>query len=172
MTTFLKIPEKITEISNGDIKMKKVKPYLPIASIIIGSILIWIGGVELLIHRIESVMITIFGFVFVIGGIIFLLFMRVYFIVDKSGKIFRPHRYNLHPDNHTEIVELLHNNKINEVLKYRIDKNSPLKLELWFHQTHNNVYSQVLRYHDAGMRAVTQVHITEFDDLDLPFKNH
>ncbi len=172
MTTFLKIPDKITEMSNGDIRMRKVKPYIPITAIVIGSILIWIGGVELLTHTIESVMITIFGIIFVIGGVISLVFLRIYFVVGVSGKIFRPHRYNLHPDNHKEIVELLHDNKLNEVLKYRIDNNSPLKLELWYNQTHRSVYSQILHYHDAGMRAITQVHITDFDDLDIPYKNH
>ena len=170
MTTFLKIPDKIVELSKEQIKPRYIKPYLPVLLILTGALFLYIGGVELHKNQIQAFLIASVGFVFIIAAVILLLTNRRYFVLVKNGKRIRARRFNLFPEEQEKIVQLMHQDKLNEVLKYTINKSTPLQLELWYNKSHDKVYAQVLHYHDAGMRAITLVHVSNYLDLDIPYK--
>ncbi len=170
MTTFLKIPDKIVELSEEQIRPRYIKPYLPVLLIITGGVFLYIGGVELTHSQIRAYLLAAVGAVFIIAAVILLLTNRRYFILVKNGKRIRSRRFNLFPEEQEKIVLLMQNDKLNEVLKYTINKSTPLQLELWYNKSHDKVYAQVLHYHDAGMRPVTLVHVSNYLDLDIPYK--
>lgn len=166
MTTFLRIPDKIQLLSEGEIQPRFIQPFVPAIFLLIGMALIWFGGWEIKISEGESYLMTILGGVIITICIIVLLKKRRYFIIKNTLTPIKPIRINLDTLHQQEAVDLISQDKINEILKLRSPKNSPLQLELWYSKKHNKVYSQLFYYYDAGMRPISLVHVTKLLDLD------
>lgn len=167
MTTFLRVPDKIEQLSEGEVQRYFIRPLLPSLFLIIGMVLIWFGGWELEVSKSESLLMTIFGVITILISIIILFRNRSYFIIKSSMSRIKPVRVNLDTLHHQDAVDLISQNKINEILKFKTHGNSPLSLELWYNKKHNKVYTQLFYYYDAGMRPVSLVHVSSLLDLDL-----
>lgn len=168
MTTYLRIPDKIQQLSEGEIQKIYVKPYIPAFFMLVGMALIWFGGREAAIKSEESYLMTILGSVVIVLCVVALLLERHYFMVKSSMTPIKPVRINLDMQHEQKILELITDDQINEILRFSTSKSSPLCLEVWYTKRHNKVYTQLFYYYDAGMRPISLVHVTKLIDLDIP----
>ncbi|MEG1615380.1 MAG: hypothetical protein RR202_02975 [Bacteroidales bacterium] len=168
MTTFLKVPDKIEQLSEGEIQRHFIPPLVPAMFFLLGMALIWFGGWEAKISGGESFLMTILGSAIILICVVVLLAKeRSYFVIKSTMSRIKPIRISLDTLYQQEAVDLISENKINEILKLKTTIDSPLCLEVWFNKKHNKVYSQLFYYYDAGMRPISLVHVTKFLDLDL-----
>ncbi|MEG1905601.1 MAG: hypothetical protein RR212_14495 [Bacteroidales bacterium] len=166
MTTFLRIPDKIQQLSEGEIQRHYIRPFLPAFFLVLGMFLVWFGGREAFVKEGESYLMTIIGLVIVVISIIILLSKRYYFIIKSTLTPIKPIRININPQYQQEVVDLIAKDRINDILHLKSKNRSPLCLEIWYSRKHNKVYSQLLYFYDAGMRPISLVHVTNEIDLN------
>lgn len=171
MTTFLRIPDKIQQLSEGGIQRYFIQPIIPTIFILLGMIMIWIGGWEVQIGEGESFVMTVLGLIAILISVVILFRKRAFFVVKSSMTRIKPIRINIDIVHQQDALDFITQDNINEILKLKTTDDSPLCLEIWYNEKHNKVYSQMLYYFDAGMRPISLVHVTNSADLDTSLLN-
>lgn len=166
MITFLRIPDKIQQLSEGEIQRYFIQPLIPSIFLLLAMVLIWFGGWEFEISGGESFVMTVIGILIIVICIIELLHRRSIFFVKNSMTRIKPMKIHLDSSSYQEVVDLIAQDELNEVLKFKTDKNTPLSLEIWYNDKHDKVYSQLLFYQDAAMRPISLVHVTKLMNLN------
>lgn len=160
MTTFLTIPDKIQELSKGEIQKRRLSPLFPILLIVIALPLLWIGGQQAYDHPEASYFLSIIGALAGIASLILLLLPRHYFVLVAPRGLIKPHVINLDPVEKELILELFNNGQIKELLKFTTEQPGPLSMEVWYKEGHEKVYVQLFQLQDSVRRPVSLVQVT------------
>lgn len=165
MTTFLTIPDKIQELSKGEIQKKKLSPLLAIIFIIIALPFLWVGGREAFLHIESTYYFSIVGALLGIIGLIILLIPREYFVITAPGGIIKPHTVNLDLIEKERILDFFEKGQLKEILKLSTKAPSPLWIELWSKEGHDKVYVQLFQSIDSVKRPISLVGVFSTNDI-------
>ncbi|MDO5571133.1 MAG: hypothetical protein Q4F97_06665 [Bacteroidales bacterium] len=159
MNTFLKVEDKIQRLSKGEIEVRYKKAYISFIIIIISIPFLWFSGRE---YNYDSLLMLFLGMaaaIFLGIGIYKALSGNRHFVIKESGKVIKPIRYNLDNGFYDEIMNIIHNDDLDEILKFKSNQDSPLCVEVWEHPDHKYIYFQIFSYKDGGMNPVSLVHV-------------
>ncbi|MDO5571134.1 MAG: hypothetical protein Q4F97_06670 [Bacteroidales bacterium] len=157
MTTFIKIKDKIQELSEGTIRKRKILPILPVVVIFIGAVIIWIAGKESSYNNSISWYESIIGIMILITGAFFVLSQREYFVLNSPRGVIKPYRINLNSQEKDNILYLINSGDVEKALSYTVNAPSPLSLEIWWKDGHPYAYLQLYLSDKDGDLPISEI---------------
>ncbi|MEG1615379.1 MAG: hypothetical protein RR202_02980 [Bacteroidales bacterium] len=157
MTTFLTIPDKIQELSKGEIKKKRISPLPAIFLILLATPFLWFGGREAFLGIESTYYFTLIGIILGVIGLILLLTPREYFVIAAPRGRIKPQIVNLDLIDKDVILELFENGQLKDILKRTTTTPGSLFLELWSKEGHDKVYAQLYESVNSLRRPITLV---------------
>lgn len=165
MTTFLKIQDKIEEISKGEIQKRRLSPIFAILLIVLSLPLLWFGGRNAFLGLDSTYILSVLGAILGLAGLILLLLPREYFVLAAARGVIKPHTINLNPNEKERILDLYEKGQIKEIFRLSTKSPSPLSIELWVKDGHKNVYTQLYQSIDSFKRPISLVRVFPIEEI-------